>query len=152
MKFMFFVLPTVPATLEERKRLRPIGRNNDRYQMMLDELRKLAVLADDAGAHQATRTSVSRPTRLMAPGQHWHQDGSPHHSRMLPVLQHQAIANGSTLHRVAIMAFWRSAMNRRVEAMSQERGHGRPVKCRARTSSSASFSTASGPPSAAASA
>ena len=49
MKFMLFVLPTVPATLEERKRLRPIGRNNERYQMMLDELRKLAVFADDAG-------------------------------------------------------------------------------------------------------
>lgn len=49
MKFMFFVLPTVPATLEDRKRLRPIGRNNERYQQMLDELRKLAVLADDAG-------------------------------------------------------------------------------------------------------
>src|SRR4051794_13037416 len=49
MKFMLFVLPTVPATLEERERLRPIGRNNDRYQMMLDELRKLAVFADDAG-------------------------------------------------------------------------------------------------------
>ena len=49
MKFMLFVLPTVPATLEERKRLRPIGRNNERYQQMLDELRKLAVFADDAG-------------------------------------------------------------------------------------------------------
>jgi hypothetical protein len=49
MKFMLFVLPTVPATLEERERLRPIGRNNDRYQMMLEELRKLAVFADDAG-------------------------------------------------------------------------------------------------------
>ncbi len=49
MKFMLFVLPTVPATLEERERLRPIGRNNERYQMMLDELRKLAVFADDAG-------------------------------------------------------------------------------------------------------
>ena len=46
--------PRKPATLEERKRLRPIGRNNDRYQMMLDELRKLAVLADDTGARQAT--------------------------------------------------------------------------------------------------
>ena len=46
---MLFVLPTVPATLEERKRLRPIGRNNERYQKMLDELRKLAVFADDAG-------------------------------------------------------------------------------------------------------
>jgi alkanesulfonate monooxygenase SsuD/methylene tetrahydromethanopterin reductase-like flavin-dependent oxidoreductase (luciferase family) len=49
MKFMLFVLPTVPGTLDDRKKLRPIGRNNDRYQMMLDELRKLAVFADDAG-------------------------------------------------------------------------------------------------------
>jgi alkanesulfonate monooxygenase SsuD/methylene tetrahydromethanopterin reductase-like flavin-dependent oxidoreductase (luciferase family) len=39
----------VPGTLEDRKRLRPIGRNNERYQQMLDELRKLAVFADDAG-------------------------------------------------------------------------------------------------------
>ena len=49
MKFMLFVLPTVPGTLEDRKRLRPIGRNNERYQQMLDEMRKLAVFADDAG-------------------------------------------------------------------------------------------------------
>ena len=49
MKFMLFVLPTVPGTLEDRKRLRPIGRNNERYQQMLDEVRKLAVFADDAG-------------------------------------------------------------------------------------------------------
>ena len=49
MKFMLFVLPTVPGTLDDRKRLRPIGRNNDRYQQMLDELRKLAIFADDAG-------------------------------------------------------------------------------------------------------
>jgi hypothetical protein len=34
MKFMLFVLPTVPGTLEDRKRLRPIGRNNERYQQM----------------------------------------------------------------------------------------------------------------------
>ena len=49
MKFMLFILPTVPGTLEDRKRLRPIGRNNERYQQMLEEMRKLAVLADDAG-------------------------------------------------------------------------------------------------------
>ena len=49
MKFMLFVLPTVPGTLEDRKRLRPIGRNNERYQQMLDELRKLASFADEAG-------------------------------------------------------------------------------------------------------
>ena len=40
MKFMMFVLPTIPATFEERRNLRPIGRNNERYQQMLDELRR----------------------------------------------------------------------------------------------------------------
>lgn len=49
MKFMIFVLPTVPGTLEDRARLRPIGRNKERYQQMLEELRQLAVLADQAG-------------------------------------------------------------------------------------------------------
>ena len=49
MKFMMFVLPTIPATFEERRNLRPIGRNNERYQQMLDELRKLVVLAEQAG-------------------------------------------------------------------------------------------------------
>lgn len=49
MKFMLFCLPTVPGTLEDRERLRPIGRNTERYQQMLEELRKLAVLADQAG-------------------------------------------------------------------------------------------------------
>jgi alkanesulfonate monooxygenase SsuD/methylene tetrahydromethanopterin reductase-like flavin-dependent oxidoreductase (luciferase family) len=49
MKFMLFVLPTVPASFEERRNLRPIGRNNERYQQMLDELRKLVVLAEQAG-------------------------------------------------------------------------------------------------------
>ena len=42
-------MPTVPGTLEDRKRLRPIGRNNERYQQMLDELRQLAQFADDVG-------------------------------------------------------------------------------------------------------
>jgi len=46
---MLFVLPTVPGTLEDRERLRPIGRNTERYQAMLDELRKIASFADDAG-------------------------------------------------------------------------------------------------------
>jgi alkanesulfonate monooxygenase SsuD/methylene tetrahydromethanopterin reductase-like flavin-dependent oxidoreductase (luciferase family) len=49
MKFMIFVLPTVPGTFEERRNLRPIGRNNERYQQMLDELRQLVVLAEQAG-------------------------------------------------------------------------------------------------------
>ena len=49
MKFMLFVLPTVPGTLDDRAHLRPIGRNNERYQQMLDEVRQLAVLADEVG-------------------------------------------------------------------------------------------------------
>jgi len=49
MKFMLFVLPTIPGTLEDRERLRPIGRNNERYQQMLDELRQLVMLAEAAG-------------------------------------------------------------------------------------------------------
>ncbi len=49
MKFLLFVLPTIPATLEERERLRPIGRNNEKYQQMLEELRQIAQFADEAG-------------------------------------------------------------------------------------------------------
>ena len=49
MKFLMLALPSIPGTLEDRKNLRPIGRNNERYQQMLEELRKLVVLADDAG-------------------------------------------------------------------------------------------------------
>ncbi|WP_214366470.1 LLM class flavin-dependent oxidoreductase [Pseudonocardia sp. H11422] len=49
MKFNLFMLPTVPATFEERERLRPIGRNKEKYQQMLEEVRTLAVMADEAG-------------------------------------------------------------------------------------------------------
>jgi alkanesulfonate monooxygenase SsuD/methylene tetrahydromethanopterin reductase-like flavin-dependent oxidoreductase (luciferase family) len=48
-KFQLFVLPTVPGTMEEREKLRPIGRNNERFQMMIDEVRTLCTIADDAG-------------------------------------------------------------------------------------------------------
>jgi alkanesulfonate monooxygenase SsuD/methylene tetrahydromethanopterin reductase-like flavin-dependent oxidoreductase (luciferase family) len=56
MKFMLFVPPTVPGTLDDRKRLRPIGRNNERYRQMLDDLRKLAVFADEAGFNVMSTT------------------------------------------------------------------------------------------------
>jgi len=49
MKFMLLMPPTVPGTLEDCRRLRPIGRNNERYQQMLDELRKLVVFAEEVG-------------------------------------------------------------------------------------------------------
>jgi len=61
MKFMLFVLPTVPASLEDRKRLRPIGRNNDRYQQMLDELRKL-IRGLCRGTRKCARWSCSPST------------------------------------------------------------------------------------------
>lgn len=42
-------MPTIPSTNEERETLRPIGRNTERYQQMLNELRTLAIMADDLG-------------------------------------------------------------------------------------------------------
>src|SRR5581483_7452138 len=56
MKFMLFVLPTVPGTLDDRRQLRPIGRNTERYQQMLEELRKIAQFADDVGFDVMTMT------------------------------------------------------------------------------------------------
>ena len=49
MKAMLFTMPTIPATIEERRTLRPIGRNTERYQRMIAELRQLAVAADSYG-------------------------------------------------------------------------------------------------------
>ena len=49
MKLNLFAMPTIPSTLDERLQERPIGRSSRRYQMMLDELRQLAVLADGLG-------------------------------------------------------------------------------------------------------
>ncbi|MFT4571506.1 MAG: alkanesulfonate monooxygenase SsuD [Candidatus Binatia bacterium] len=42
-------MPTIPSTNEEREKLRPIGRNTERYQMMLEELRSIVILADELG-------------------------------------------------------------------------------------------------------
>jgi alkanesulfonate monooxygenase SsuD/methylene tetrahydromethanopterin reductase-like flavin-dependent oxidoreductase (luciferase family) len=49
MKVSVFAMPTIPATLKERREMKPIGRNTERYQMMLEELREIAVLADELG-------------------------------------------------------------------------------------------------------
>ncbi len=49
MKFIYFPLPTLPATLEERRRERPIGYRTERWQKMLDELVELARMAEDLG-------------------------------------------------------------------------------------------------------
>jgi alkanesulfonate monooxygenase SsuD/methylene tetrahydromethanopterin reductase-like flavin-dependent oxidoreductase (luciferase family) len=49
MKFILFLLPTIPATLTERKRLRPIASRTDRWQAMFEEVVELAQLAEEVG-------------------------------------------------------------------------------------------------------
>jgi len=49
MKFQIMLLPTIPRVLEDGEELRPIGRNNERYQQMLEEVRKICILADELG-------------------------------------------------------------------------------------------------------
>ena len=49
MKFMYFFLPTLPATLEERRRLRPIAMHPDRWQKMIEEVVEISQLAEDVG-------------------------------------------------------------------------------------------------------
>ena len=56
MKFDLLLLPTIPGTMEERAALRPIGRNNERYQDMLDELREIAIFADEMGIDAISTT------------------------------------------------------------------------------------------------
>jgi alkanesulfonate monooxygenase SsuD/methylene tetrahydromethanopterin reductase-like flavin-dependent oxidoreductase (luciferase family) len=49
MKFILFPLPSLPGTLEDRRRLRPIGYHTERWQMMLDEIVEISRLAEDLG-------------------------------------------------------------------------------------------------------
>jgi alkanesulfonate monooxygenase SsuD/methylene tetrahydromethanopterin reductase-like flavin-dependent oxidoreductase (luciferase family) len=49
MKFSLFMLPTIPATLDERRAKRPIGRDNEHFQRMIDEVRELVIMADEMG-------------------------------------------------------------------------------------------------------
>jgi len=74
MKFDIFALPTIPATLEDREALRPIGRNNERYQQMLEQLRTMVIMA---GFPTLKPSSTSaRFTRKKPPpwGETWHWD------------------------------------------------------------------------------
>lgn len=49
MKFAVLSLPAVPASPEERKRLRPIAHRTDKWQQMIDENVELAQMLDDYG-------------------------------------------------------------------------------------------------------
>lgn len=49
MKFAVLSLPAIPASPEERKRLRPIAHRTDKWQQMIDENVELAQMLDDYG-------------------------------------------------------------------------------------------------------
>ncbi len=56
MKVNIFTMPTVPASVEERERLRPIGRNPAKYQEMLSELEAIAKICDELGYYGFSTT------------------------------------------------------------------------------------------------
>jgi alkanesulfonate monooxygenase SsuD/methylene tetrahydromethanopterin reductase-like flavin-dependent oxidoreductase (luciferase family) len=49
MKFGLLLLPTIPATMDERERMRPIAARSERFQMMIDEVIEFARIAEDLG-------------------------------------------------------------------------------------------------------
>lgn len=80
MKFMFFFLPTIPATLEERRALRPISHRPERWQQMIEEVVEVAKLAEDVGFDG-----------VCFPEHHLHSEGIEMGS--LPVLTQHVIHN-----------------------------------------------------------
>ncbi|MGH7840784.1 MAG: LLM class flavin-dependent oxidoreductase [Candidatus Binataceae bacterium] len=80
MKFMYFFLPTLPATLEERKRLRPIAMHQDRWQRMIEEITEFSQLAEEVGFDG-----------VCFPEHHLHSEGMEMGS--LPVLTQHVIHN-----------------------------------------------------------
>lgn len=49
MKFLLFLLPSLPGTLEERKALRPIANQPVKWQQMIEQVVEVARAAEDAG-------------------------------------------------------------------------------------------------------
>src|SRR5579863_640905 len=49
MKFALFMMPTLPGTLDERRRERPIGHKTERWQLMFDQVVELSRMAEDLG-------------------------------------------------------------------------------------------------------
>jgi len=80
MKFMYFLLPTLPATLEERKALRPIASHPERWQQMIKEVVEIAQLAEEVGFEA-----------VAFPEHHLHSEGIEMGS--LPVLTQHVIHN-----------------------------------------------------------
>ncbi len=49
MKFIYFPLPAIPATLDDRLREKPIAHRTERWQKMFGEVVELAKMAEDLG-------------------------------------------------------------------------------------------------------
>ena len=49
MKFGIFTNPAMPGVIPDGKTLAPIGRNNERYQGLLDELKRICFAAEELG-------------------------------------------------------------------------------------------------------
>ena len=54
MKFMLHINPVVPASPEERERLRPIAHRTDKIQEMLAEMTELTQMAEELGFEAVT--------------------------------------------------------------------------------------------------
>ena len=52
MRFMYHLVPTIPATPQERERLAPIAHRTDKTQEMLEEMIDLAQLAEEVMKEQ----------------------------------------------------------------------------------------------------
>jgi len=78
MRFMFFFYPALAATLEERKRMRPIARHTEPWQKMFEEVAELSRMAEDLGFEAVT-----------FPEHHLHTEGAEMGS--LPILTQYVI-------------------------------------------------------------
>jgi alkanesulfonate monooxygenase SsuD/methylene tetrahydromethanopterin reductase-like flavin-dependent oxidoreductase (luciferase family) len=80
MKFMYFFLPSLPATMEERRTLRPIGHKPERWQRMINEVTEISQLCEEVGFDG-----------VCFPEHHLHSEGIEMGS--LPVLTQHVIHN-----------------------------------------------------------
>jgi hypothetical protein len=106
MSFMFFFYPALAATLEERKRMRPIARHTEPWQKMFDEVAELSRMAEDLGFEAVT-----------FPEHHLHTEGAEMGS--LPVLT-QYVINKTNRIKVGTTSDIRCEMDLLVETANPE--------------------------------
>ena len=78
MKFMYFFLPTLPATPAERRALRPIAHHTERWQQLFEEVVEVTRLAEDLGfdavcfpEHHLHRACRRNEPQYLRAFQHW---------------------------------------------------------------------------------